>query len=153
MQERPSSRLIVVNGRDEVLLFRFEPKVGPFVGQRFWATPGGGLELGEDYREAARRELYEEIGLNVDDVGPEIARRFARFALPSGEFVEADERYFLVRVGQHSVLDPNWTQLEREEISAHRWWSQIELRITSEQVWPDRLEATLVDAGVWEEIL
>jgi 8-oxo-dGTP pyrophosphatase MutT (NUDIX family) len=150
MQQRPCSRLIVVNGRDEVLLFRFEPKIGPFVGQVFWATPGGGLELGEDYREAARRELNEEIGLQLDDVGPEIARRIARFELQSGELVEADERYFLLRVGWHAVLDANWTQLEHEEITAHRWWSQAELRTTSERVWPERLEATLVDAGVWE---
>ena len=153
MQQRPSSRLLVVNGRDEVLLFRFEPKVGPFAGQVFWATPGGGLEPGEDYRGAARRELHEELGLCLDDVGPEIAKRIARFTLPSGEVVEADERYFLEQVDQHAVSDANWTQLEHEEISADCWWSQTELRMTWEQVWPERLEAMLVNAGVWKEVL
>jgi 8-oxo-dGTP pyrophosphatase MutT (NUDIX family) len=153
MQQRPSSRLFVVNGCDEVLLFRFEPKIGPHAGQEFWATPGGGLEPGEGYREAARRELHEEVGLHLDDVGPEVAKPIARFALPSGEFVEADERYFLVRVDRHVVSCANWTQLEHEEISAHRWWGQAELRISSEQVWPECLEATLVTAGVWKEAL
>jgi len=151
MQQRPSSRLLVVNSRGEILLFRFEPKFGPHTGQVFWATPGGGLEPGEDYRTAALRELHEEVGLLLEDVGREIAKRIAQFALSSGEFVEADERYFLVKVDEHAVSDVNWTKLEQEEISAYRWWTQAEVQVTSEQIWPQSLEAILIGAGVWEE--
>ena len=63
----------------------------------------------EDYCWAARCELQEELGLHVDDVGPEIAKRLACITLPSGEFVEADERYFLIKVGEHAVSDVHWT--------------------------------------------
>ena len=60
MRTRPSSRLIVLDPRDRVLLFRFVFEQGPLAGHDYWATPGGGLEAGETFRCAAKRELKEE---------------------------------------------------------------------------------------------
>ncbi|MFL6846469.1 MAG: NUDIX domain-containing protein [Allosphingosinicella sp.] len=77
MRQRPSSRLIVVNRLEQLLLFRFEHKEGALCGRVFWATPGGGLDEGESYGEAARRELFEEVGLKVEDVGRQVAQRTA----------------------------------------------------------------------------
>lgn len=34
-------------------------------GLRYWAVPGGGIEPGESPEEAARREVHEELGLDV----------------------------------------------------------------------------------------
>jgi ADP-ribose pyrophosphatase YjhB (NUDIX family) len=149
MQHRPSSRLLVLNGKQQILLFRFEHKNGPLSGQMFWATPGGGVDEGESYEDAARRELYEEVGLQLPSLGTQIAQRTAVFALPSGEQVEADERYFIVQVDEHAVSKTNWTQPEQEVIAEHYWWSKAELEATSEQVWPENLSGMLTDAGVW----
>src|SRR5690348_760268 len=55
MRERPSARLLVLDPLDRVLLFKFEHKKGALAGQSFWATPGGGLDPGESYSQAARR--------------------------------------------------------------------------------------------------
>ena len=34
-------------------------------GLHYWAVPGGGIEPGESPEEAARREVHEELGLDV----------------------------------------------------------------------------------------
>jgi 8-oxo-dGTP diphosphatase len=68
---RPSSRLLVVDAQNRVLLFKFNHTRGALSGQQFWATPGGGLDPGETYEQAACRELFEETGLTVDHPGPQ----------------------------------------------------------------------------------
>ena len=115
----------------------------------FWATPGGALEEGESFEAAARRELFEEVGIHRNDVGSEIARRTATFRAPTGEMIEADERFFLIRADDDVVSDYNWTELEREVMCEHRWWSQTDLRTATEQVWPEDIEDMLIDAGEW----
>jgi 8-oxo-dGTP diphosphatase len=85
MLQRPSSRLLVLDGDKRLLLFRFEHKKGPLAGQIFWATPGGGVDDGETFEDAARRELFEETGMKVDQPGPLIGRRLVSFTLPAGD--------------------------------------------------------------------
>ncbi len=63
--------------------------------------------------------------------------------------IEADERYFVIQVGEHTVSDADWTELEREVMTEHRWWEQAELEVTTEQVWPEDLSEMLIGAGVW----
>jgi 8-oxo-dGTP pyrophosphatase MutT (NUDIX family) len=150
MRERPSSRLLVMDDVDRLLLFRFEHKRGPLAGEAFWATPGGGVDPGESFEEAACREILEETGLRIADPGPQVARREASFQMPTGEMVTADERFFLVRVHHLDVSTEHWTGLEHEVVSAHRWWSQFDLEHTSDQIWPEDLVQILIDTGVWK---
>src|SRR5690348_14398410 len=75
MRRRPSSRLLVLDRNNLVLLFRFVHKSGPLSGRIYWATPGGALETWEIFSDAARRELFEETGIQMDGVGPEVAKR------------------------------------------------------------------------------
>ena len=73
-------------------------KRGPLAGQNYWATPGGALEAGESFADAARRELFEETGILRDAVGREVAEREFVLHLHDGDYVRAEERFFLVRV-------------------------------------------------------
>lgn len=153
MQKRPSSRLLVLNSEQHLLLFKFEHKRGPLAGQSFWATPGGGVDEGETFEDAARRELYEEVGMRISEIGTQVAQRTAVFTTPTGEVVEADERYFLVRVATGTaVSDDHWTELEREVMANHRWWSPAEIQSATEQIWPEGISKMLIDAGAWESV-
>jgi 8-oxo-dGTP diphosphatase len=143
MRRRPSSRLLVIDRNNRVLLFRFVFKRGPLAGQNYWATPGGALEAGESFADAARRELFEETSILRDVVGQEVAEREFILQLHDGEYVTAEERFFLIRVADQSLSRNHWTPMEIEVMTDHRWWSVEELRSTSEAVFPETLVTIL----------
>jgi 8-oxo-dGTP pyrophosphatase MutT (NUDIX family) len=139
MRRRPSARLLVLNSAGRVLLFRFSHQRGALAGQAYWATPGGGLEEGETFEQAAIRELREETGLHVDTIGPEVGSREFVLQLPDGDHVVAEERFFVVQAEHTDLSRDGWTAQEHEVMADHRWWSMAELAQTSEAVWPDDL--------------
>src|ERR1041385_2613487 len=143
MRRRPSSRLIIIDRNNRVLLFRFMFKRGPLAGQSYWATPGSALEEGESFEDAACRELLEETGVLRDAVGQHVADQEFTLQLHDGEYVMAEERFFLVRVADQSVSRDRWTPVEVEVMTDHRWWSVEELKSTSEAVFPETLVSIL----------
>ncbi len=64
---------IITNPDGRVLLLRhtFRPGSG-------WGLPGGFLDAGEQPEAALRRELFEEVGLQLDDVELFMIRTFKR---------------------------------------------------------------------------
>ncbi len=55
---------VVFRGEEVLLVKRGKP---PFKGH--WSIPGGGLEFGERLEDAARREVMEETGLEIEITG------------------------------------------------------------------------------------
>jgi 8-oxo-dGTP pyrophosphatase MutT (NUDIX family) len=139
MRSRPSARLLITDPLGRVLLFRFEHRSGALAGTIYWATPGGGVEGGESFEQAAIRELWEETGMRVDHVGPQIGQRRVVFQLADGEYVNEDERYFHIRVASNRVSSDGWTAYEIECMTDHRWWAPDELAQASEKIWPENL--------------
>jgi len=48
---------------DQILLSRLSPRISP---DELWTLPGGGLDHGEDPRDAVVREVHEETGLEAE---------------------------------------------------------------------------------------
>ena len=144
---RRAARAFVVNADRQVLLFEGGDPAAPELGT-WWFTPGGGVEADEDEETALRRELFEEIGLAPEVLGPVVHRRHTAFDL-FGRHFEQDDAFFVVRVDHHAVDGSRQTALERELVFAHRWWSERELEETQEVVHPTDLLAVLHRVGVF----
>jgi nucleoside triphosphatase len=70
--DRTRQRVIVVgviqNAEGQYLICRKPGNRGVFPGQ--WGLPGGGIEPGERMEAALRREIQEEVGLEINDIQP-----------------------------------------------------------------------------------
>jgi TDG/mug DNA glycosylase family protein len=130
---RRAVRALVVDGDERVLLMRFENQATREV---WWATPGGGVEPGEDELATLRRELLEEAGLDGVEVGPIVWRREHVYPWQRRLLRQA-EVFHLVRVERHEAVPT--IDLVPEGISGHRWWTLDELAATDERISPRAL--------------
>lgn len=138
---RRAARIIVVSAAERVLLFRFDVSDRP----PFWVTAGGECEPDESFEEAARRELFEETGLTADP-GQQIARTTPKFVTIEGEPIQADERYFLLRVDTEAISTAHHTELEQKVMTQHRWFLRNELSDWPEAIFPENLSDIVTEA-------
>jgi len=135
---RPAARILLLDRAGRVLLFRFDPSDRP----PFWCTPGGAVDPGESYADAARRELREETGIRADP-GPEVAKRVVEFVTIENVPVWADERYFLVRTEVEAIETGGHTALEQRVMRGWRWFTRGEIAAHNEPIFPEDLLAML----------
>jgi len=140
---RASAKVLIVDASGRVLLFKGRDPARPD-DRPVWFAVGGGLDPGETPQEAAIREVREETGQPVDDLGPVVlTRRFHwRFG---GTVYDQEETYFLVLMPNFEPSTSGWSDVEREAVIGHHWWSVEELRATDETVFPVGLADLLDD--------
>lgn len=132
---RDTARLIVLDAAGRLLLFRYLDERG----QPWWATPGGGLEAGESFDAAARREAWEELGLASVTLVP-LWRDIVEFEA-RGVLLAQTEQFYLLRVARDAV---DLGELVRhahaaEGILETRWWAPAEIARAVEPVYPEDL--------------
>jgi 8-oxo-dGTP pyrophosphatase MutT (NUDIX family) len=139
--ERVGGRVLLLDAADRVLLLQGSDPADPGAGM-WWITPGGGVDGDETVEQAARRELAEETGLELAELGPPVWVRTAEFGF-LGSHYRQSETFFLARVRSHQVDTRGLTELERQVVHGFRWWTVAELRATTEAVYPTRLAEEL----------
>lgn len=135
---RRAARVLLVDAAERVLLFRGCDPARP--DHRYWFTPGGGLDPGEDVAAGAARELFEETGLRLEPaaLGGPVWHDVTEFPFDS-RWYRQEQDWFLVRVGSWEVDVAGFNHIERATVDTHRWWPLDELRDTSDRYYPTDL--------------
>jgi ADP-ribose pyrophosphatase YjhB (NUDIX family) len=140
LPRRNAARVLLLDPLDRVLLMRYDdpPPEG-----RHWSTPGGGLNPGETFPEAALRELAEETGwadIALAGMVLEQTRLLTHGSVRTRQF----ERLYLARTDTPGREIRGVAAMHAADgIAAWRWWSLAELDATDELIFPAGIAALI----------
>jgi 8-oxo-dGTP pyrophosphatase MutT (NUDIX family) len=118
---RVGARVLLFNHADEVLLIHARDPDEP--GHHWWELPGGGQDPGEKLEDTARREIAEETGLLLDEVGRKLWTRESRFTYRGREHHRFDHVYLARTDCDVPQVALRHTANERAGLIERRWWS------------------------------
>ncbi|MGH3885902.1 MAG: NUDIX hydrolase [Pseudonocardiaceae bacterium] len=140
---RVGARVLLLDPLDRVLHIHAHDPEDPR--HHWWELPGGGLDDGEDLADAARRELAEESGILLRELGRRLWVRESRF-LYRGRAHHRIEHVFLGRTPSTSAQIPlKPTENEKAGLIERRWWPAAELRYCHDKLLPGNLPELLDD--------
>lgn len=145
-QFRPNAAVIVTNNKKEVLLCE---RGFPGYAERTVQTVQGGIDPGETPREAAEREMMEELGVGKEDfeIIDELEETFSyewpkeyieesQAKDPNNPYIGQEQHFFLAVLEDDIVFD---LDAHHREFDAIRWGSAAELL---EEIWEPKRAGT-----------
>jgi 8-oxo-dGTP pyrophosphatase MutT (NUDIX family) len=131
-QQPPNVAVLLLSGQDPSGL-----QAAPF-----WILPGGGLAQGESPEQALRREVYEEVGAQLGELGPPAWHRRAKFVF-DGKRWDQQELIYVARTPKFTPVAKGLTELEKRRVTAARWWPLDSLSTTGETIYPGNLASLI----------
>ena len=146
-KQRVAARVLLIDEHDRLLLFRGLDPAEPDI--RYWFTPGGGVDEGESFAEAAARELLEETGLRVppSEIGEPVHDDVTFFSFDGVKYRQ-EQRFYVVRARRFEVSTVGFDDYEADSIDRHHWWSVAELEQTDDAFYPPDLIEVLKRLGI-----
>lgn len=118
--ERRAGRGIILDPDHRVLMIHGSDPSDPDRGS-FWWTPGGGVDDHESIADGTKRELWEEVGLRVDELGPVVLHRVGEFPF-GGRWIRQSEDFFIIELEDRLEPQPrHFEAIEKAAISDMRW--------------------------------
>ena len=134
---RLTSRVLLFDRDGRILLFLTTAPDTSGVAR--WITPGGGVDPGESQHEGALRELREETGLILDDLGEPVWTHDFAVTWDAADHDTGHAEFYTAIVDRFEPSDAEWTDDERVDVLAHRWWTADELDQSGEPFEPAEL--------------
>ena len=133
---------ILIDDHDRVLLCRMAEGRGVFPGQ--WALPGGGVEPGERIDDALRREVREELGIELASLQPLLFKdAVLEKTFPDGSRQPLHMIFLVYRCTPASMAI-----VLNEEFSEYLWADRARLKALALN---DLTRATLSQAGYMDK--
>jgi len=150
---RLGARVLLLDASDRVLLIHARDPDEP--AHHWWELPGGGMNPGEPAHEAARRELAEETGISLDQLGPCVWVRDTRFRYRGRQHHRREAAYLGYTHQARPRLRLKHTANEKQGMLGYQWWTQEELADCQDKLLPPSLPALLSDIlhGRWQATL
>ncbi len=134
---RLTSRVLLFDRDGRILLFL--TKAPDTSGVARWLTPGGGVDPGESHLQAAVRELHEETGLLLSELGEPVWSHDFEVRWDDADHDTGHAEFYAAVVDAFEPSTEFWTEDEHVDVLAHRWWTLEELSTTDDLFEPSEL--------------
>jgi 8-oxo-dGTP pyrophosphatase MutT (NUDIX family) len=142
---------VIVQDADGAVLLLHANDVDNLAFGRWWELPGGGIDPGETYLEAAVRELREETGFVVEPshVSAPTWRRHASFAHRRRRLLQTESIVWVrLHDAQPAIDTLGRFDYENEDYVDYRWWPIPDIVASAERFYPGHLPE-LIEPFLW----